>query len=508
MIETIVAIVATPLVTIGVLYWLLSKKFTSSETPSKSVDLGRGASVESATQSKELVLKAQEEAFKIKKEAEEFAQTLRQNNFEEEKAITSKQESINKKLEELESKEQRLMATQRGVSRKLEELDTLRQEQVKKLESVASITKDEARRQILSTLEKSLQDEMGRKVRESEETAKVIASTKAKELLVEAMQHAGTDYVAEYTTSIVKLPDEEMKGRIIGREGRNIRAYEAATGVSVDLDETPGQLRISCFDPVRREVARLSLERLIADGRIQPVKIEEVVAKTQKDIEKIMLEAGQNLCHQFGVYNLPPELTALLGRFKYRFSYGQNMIEHTLEETKMGVYLATELKLDLNVVKLGCLLHDIGKVVTDEEGSHVQLGVDIAKKYHLPEKVVACIAEHHEDRPFSSLESTVCYLADAMSGSRPGARVEDYAAYVKRLTDLEAAALSFEGVEKVFALSAGREVRVIVSPEEINDNQAAKLAHDIAEKIEKEQVYPGTVKVTVVRELRTSEIAK
>ena len=299
-----------------------------------------------------------------------------------------------------------------------------------------------------------------------------------------------------------------MKGRIIGREGRNIRAYETATGVSVDLDETPGQLRISCFDPVRREIARLSLERLIADGRIQPVKIEEVVAKTTKDIEKIMLEAGQNLCHQIGVYNLPPELIALIGRFKYRFSYGQNMIEHTLEETKMGVYMATELKLDVNIVKLGCLLHDIGKVATEEEGSHVQLGVDIARKYHLPEKVVACIAEHHEDVPFSSLESTVCYLADAMSGARPGARVEDYAAYVKRLTDLEAAALSFEGVEKVFALSAGREVRVIVSPEAVNDNQAAKLAHDIAGKIEKEQVYPGTVKVTVIRELRTSEIAK
>jgi len=397
-------------------------------------------------------------------------------------------------------------AESRGLSQ--EDIERLRQDQIKKLESVASLTKDEARRQILSSLEQSLQDELGRKVREAEDAARAKADLKAKEILVEAMQHAGTDYVAEYTTSVVKLPDDEMKGRIIGREGRNIKSYEMATGVSVDMDETPGQLRISCFDPVRREIARVSLEHLIADGRIQPAKIEEIVAKTQKDIEKIIHEAGEDLCHRVGVYNLPVELVNLLGRFKYRFSYGQNMIEHTLEETKMGLFIGTELGLDLNVIRLGCLLHDIGKIVTDEEGSHVQLGVDLAKKHKMPEKVIGCIAEHHEDKPFSSLESVVCYLADAVSGSRPGARVEDYNAYVKRMQDLEAAATVFPGVDKAFAISAGREVRVIVKPDEITDNAAAKLAHDIAQKIEKEQVYPGTVKVTVIRELRTSELAK
>jgi ribonuclease Y len=505
--EVLAALAVTPVLTVGILYWLLSKKFSQptvlNETAKPVV-----VSVDNVPEAKALVLKAQEEAFKIKKEAAEEAQRIRLKIFEEEKTITTRQEAVTKRLEELEAKEQHLITSQRGVSKKLEDIEHLRQEQIKKLETVASLTKDDARRQILTALEKSLQDELGRKIRETEEVAKEKASVRAKEILVEAMQHAGTDYVAEYTTSVVKLPDEEMKGRIIGREGRNIKAYEQATGVSVDLDETPGQLRISCFDPVRREIARLSLEHLIIDGRIQPAKIEEIVAKTRKDVEKIMQEAGADLCNRVGVYNLPAELVALLGHFKYRFSYGQNMIEHTIEETKMGVFLATELKMDVNVVKLGCLLHDIGKVVTNEEGTHIQLGVDIAKKYRLPDKVIACIAEHHEDKPFSSLESVICYLSDAMSGSRPGARIEDYGAYVKRMQDLEGAATTFTGVGKAFAISAGREVRVIVKPEEINDNAAAKLAHDIAQKIEQEQVYPGTVKVTVIRELRTSEIAK
>ncbi|MCX6784229.1 MAG: ribonuclease Y [candidate division WWE3 bacterium] len=507
----IAAMIAAAVLSAVIIYLLLSKKLATKESGQATQPLSApqpSANAPLSVNARDIVLSAQEEAFKVKRNAEEEASKIRQKLFEDEKRISGKQEEITKKLEGLEEKEQNLISSQRGVNKKLEEIERLRQEQITKLESVAGTTREEARRHIISTLESSLTDELGRKIRESEDTFRTESKAKAQQILVEAMQHASTDYVAEYTTSVVKLPDEEMKGRIIGREGRNIKAFEQQTGVNIDLDETPGQLRISCFDPVRREVARLSLERLMADGRIQPAKIEEIVLKTQKEIEKIMLEAGEDLCHRIGVYNLPVELVTALGRFKFRFSYGQNMIEHTLEETKMGVYLATELGLDVNIVKLGCLLHDIGKVVTDEEGSHVGLGVDLARKYKLPEKVIACIAEHHEDKPFSSLESVICYISDAMSGSRPGARVEDYGAYLKRMRDLEGAALSFPGVEKAFAISAGREVRVMVKPEEVNDNGAAKMAHDIASKIEKEQVYPGIVKVTVIRELRSSEVAK
>jgi len=330
---------------------------------------------------------------------------------------------------------------------------------------------------------------------------------KAKEILVEAMRHGATDYVAEYTVSVVKLADEEIKGRIIGKEGRNIRTFELLTGVDVDLDEVK-EIRISCFDPVRREIARVSLERLITDGRIQPAKIEEIVSKTKNDIERLVHEAGQKLSHDVGVFDLPLEIIDLLGRFRYRFSYGQNMIAHTLEETKIGIKLASEVGADVDVVRRACLLHDIGKVITEDEGTHVQLGADLLRRFKFPEKVINAVYEHHEDKPFSSVESVLVYIADAISGARPGARVEDIEAYVKRMKSLEEVALTFKGVKSVFALSAGREVRVVVEPLEVDDASLVKLAHDIAGKIEKEQTYPGQVKVTVVREVRAFGIAK
>ena len=321
------------------------------------------------------------------------------------------------------------------------------------------------------------------------------------------MRHGATDYVAEYTVSVVKIPDEDMKGRIIGKEGRNIRAFETATGIDVDLDEE-GVIRLSSFDPVRRETARVALERLMKDGRVQPGRIEEVVEQVKKEIDRIIFEEGQKLCHAVGVYNLPMPLVALLGRFKFRFSYGQNMIAHTLEETKIGVALAQEIGSDVNVVRLGCLLHDIGKVVTDKEGSHVDLGVEMLKKYGLPQKVVDCVAQHHEDKAFTSLEAVLVYIADAISGGRPGARYENYDEYVKRLSDLEGIAKSKEGVREAFAFQAGRELRVVVAPEKIDDAAATVMAHDIKEEIEKKVTFPGQIKVTVIRELRATEIAK
>ena len=376
--------------------------------------------------------------------------------------------------------------------------------------SVVILTRDEAKTRILQELDKDLTEEKGTRIRQMEEDIKTESDKKARDILVNAMRYADTDYVAEYTVSRVKLPDADVKGRIIGKDGRNIRAFEAATGVDVELgsEEDENEVIISSYDSVRREIARVSLNRLLTDGRIQPAKIEEIVAKTQKDIERLMFEEGERLVHSLKVYTLPRELIEYLGRFRYRFSYGQNLLKHTLEETKLGIKIAHEVGADVNVVKLGCLMHDIGKIVNDKEGSHVDLGVELLEKFNIDKKVIACVAEHHEDKPFSSTESIIVHIADSISGARPGARYEDFAEYVKRMEKLEDAAKSFEGVAKVFAISAGRELRVIVNPENITDNQAANLAHDIAKKIQTEQTYPGTVKVNVVREVRYSEVAK
>ena len=349
--------------------------------------------------------------------------------------------------------------------------------------------------------------EKGARVRQLEEEIKAESEEKAREIVVYAMKQAANDYVVEYSSSKVKLPDEEMKGRIIGKEGRNIRKFEELTGVELDLDSTPGEILISSFDPVRREVARVSLEKLLSDGRIQPARIEEIVSKVTGDVEKMIHKEGDNLCHRLGIYNLPKQLVTELGKFKFRFSYGQNMIEHTLEVTKIGIAIASEVGANLETVKLGCLFHDIGKVL-EGEGSHVQLGVDFLTKLKVKKQIVDCVEQHHEDKPFSSVESVIVHLADHISGSRPSARSEDYESYVKRLKELEDAAYSFDGVEKVYAISAGREVRVFVKPESVDDASTALLAREIARKIELEQTYPGVVKVTVIRETRVSETAK
>ncbi|KKS14301.1 ribonuclease Y [Candidatus Daviesbacteria bacterium RIFOXYD1_FULL_41_10] len=408
----------------------------------------------------------------------------------------------------LEERERMLAEKQQLIEEKLESLEKIRKDLISKLEKSSKMSSDEAQKILLENVEKDLASEISKKVREAEEQIKLQADEKSKGILAEAMLHGATDYIAEFTTSQVKLPDEEMKGRIIGKEGRNVRAFEAATGVDVLMDETPGVLIISSFDPVRREIAKKSLEKLMADGRIQPERIEEIVKRTADEIEKIMFATGEDLCHQVGVYNLPRELVALLGRFKYRYSYGQNMIQHTLEETRIGIALATQLGANVNIVRLGCLLHDIGKVADmDDEGTHVEKGVALAKKYELSKEVVNCIAQHHEDEPFSSTESILCYIADAISGARPGARREDVEDYIKRIEDIEKIATSFEGVEKAYALSAGREVRVIVYPEKISDDELPKLTHDIASRIGKEVMVPGQVKVTTIREVRATDFA-
>lgn len=377
-------------------------------------------------------------------------------------------------------------------------------EYLKKLSSVAHMTVDEAKKQLLAEVQQDLTSEIAKKIRAAEERIKEDAAEKAKEILVDAMKHGATSYVAEYTVSAVHLPDEDVKGRIIGAGGRNIRTFEKEAGVEIEIDET-NEIRISSFDSVRREIARRALETLIKDTRIQPSRIEEIIRQTRAQMEEILLEEGKRIVHDCGVFNLPLDLVRLIGRYKFRTSYGQNLGIHTIEETKIGVTIAAEIEVDADIVRLGCLLHDIGKVVTEEEGTHIELGVNVLKKYGLPKEVIDCVAQHHEDKPFSSFESTIVWIADAISGSRPGARYEPHEEYIKRMTKIEEIASSFPGVETVYAFQAGRDVRVIVKPEEVDDDKLTVLAHDIAGRLEKEAEYAGQIKVTAIREVRASE---
>lgn len=452
----------------------------------------------------DIILKAQAEAKEVVVEAKDEALRIRETVQRETGLL--KQE-VERRLGAVDEREKQLNTKAQELIKKDEEIDSIKKEQLQKLERVASLSKDQARELILSAWEEKLKEDIAKVITESEEKAKEEAETRSKEIIVDAMRHGATNYVAEYTVSTVKVKDEEMKGRIIGKEGRNIRTFEQVTGVDVDLDEE-GVIRLSSFDSVRREIAKVALERLMADGRIQPVRIEELVNETKRDIEKIMYQEGEKLAHMVGVYNLPRDLTALLGRFKYRFSYGQNMIAHTLEETKIGISLAHEIKADANVVRLGCLFHDIGKVITDEEGTHVELGVDALKKYGMPQSVIDCVAQHHEDTPFTSTESVLVYIADAISGARPGARYEDIEEYIKRLSTLEEIAKSNRGVKDAYAYQAGRELRIIVEPKEIDDASCIVLAKKVTEEIEKKLTYPGHINVTVIRESRFTEIAK
>jgi len=381
--------------------------------------------------------------------------------------------------------------------------EKLHEELVSKLEKASGLSRDEAKKLLLEEVQRDLTAEIARRIRNAEERIKVEAHEKAKEILVDAMKHGATGYVAEYTISTVTVQNEEEKGRIIGREGRNIRAFERAAKVEIELDET-NEIRLSSFDSVRREIARRSLEILLKDKRIQPSRIEEVVVQVTASMDAVLLEEGKKIAEEVGEYNLPVDLLKMLGKFKFRTSYGQNLGLHTIEETKIGMAIARELGADVDAVRLGGLMHDIGKVATDDEGTHIQKGVEIAKRFGLPKKVVAIIAEHHEDKPFSSLESVVVWAADAISGSRPGARYEPHENYIKRMGKIEEIAGSFPGVNESVAFQAGRDLRVVVNPDEISDDRLTILAHDIAARLEKEAEYAGQIKVTVIRETRAS----
>jgi len=378
---------------------------------------------------------------------------------------------------------------------------------LKKLSSVAKMTVDEAKKELLDQVQRDLTSEIAKKIRSAEEKIKLEANEKAKAILADAMKHGATSYVAEYTVSSVTVPSEEVKGRIIGAEGRNIRAFEKEYLDEVVIDET-NEIRLSSFDSIRREIAKRALEVLIKDTRIQPSRIEEVIRQTKSKMEDVLMEEGKKIAEECGVYNLPIEIVKVIGRYRFRTSYGQKLGIHTIEETKIGIAIAEEIEADINTVRLGCLLHDIGKVVTDEEGNHVTAGVITLKKYGMPKEVVAAVAEHHEDRPFSSIESMIVWIADAISGSRPGARYEPHEGYVARMEKIEKIVNSFSGVEIGYAFQAGRDVRVIVKPEEVDDDQLTILVHDIAKRLEKEAEYAGQVKVTAIREVRATASTK
>lgn len=436
-----------------------------------------------------------------------FGSSFTNSNTPQPTPITVSSETELAKREGILEERERLFGEKvEALEKKADQLESLRKDLVSKLEKASKMTPDEAKEVLLQNIEKDLAGEISKKVKESEDEIKMQSDEKAKEILADAMMGAFYDYISEFTTSKVHLEDEDMKGKIIGKEGRNIRAFEQATGVDVLMDdEDPNSLTISCFDSVRREIAKVSLERLIADGRIQPQRIEEIVAKTTEDIEKIICQAGEKLCYDAGVFNLPREVICMLGRFKYRFSFGQSLVQHSLELVRIGTELARQIGADVNVVRLGCLLHDIGKVVPDgDEGTHVEKGVQFAKLHGIPDAVVTCIAEHHSTN-HSTVEAILVAIADAISGGRPGARHENVQDYIKRLADIERIAVSFDGVEKAFAVQAGREVRVIVMPDRVTDDELPKLVHDIGETIQKEVMVPGAVKITAIRETRATE---
>jgi ribonuclease Y len=462
---------------------------------------------ESRAKAREIVVEAKAEALAIRSKAEQETRELSRQLDEQQRKLEFKLDKLDERLSQMDQKEVTLDQERTRIDDLKKNLSKQKDDLIKKLEDVSGLTRDEAKQLLMDQLDKTLTREKARLIKQKEEEAVAEAEEKVKDILIDSMKHGATDYVPEYTVSVVALPSEDAKGKIIGKSGRNINAFERATGVDVDLDMSPTEVRLSCFDPVRREIARISLERLVKDGRIQPSRIEEVVARVKTEIDKITFEAGKALCHELGIYNLPVDLMKLIGKFKYRFSYGQNLIAHTLEETRIGIKLASELKIDVNTVKLGCLLHDIGKVSEEAEGSHVELGIKIAKRFNIPQAVIDCIAQHHEDEAFSGPEQMVVYIADAISGARPGARYENYDEYVKRLQQLEEIATKYTEVDHAYAIQAGREVRVLLKPQQSKDDDVQVLSIKIRDEIKNTMTYPGTVTVTVIRETRNQEVA-
>ena len=508
-VEIIIAILAVLAAAgIGVATWLTLKSRNDAAQAQIAGESAKGIITQAEEESKKVLLAAQEEASKLRNETESDLKDQRQEFHRMESRHLQREEQLERKVETQEERERELASLEAEADRDRIEAEELKAEQSKALEQVAGLSVDEAREQVVRRGEEEAVHDLAKRYYELEKQYKEKANVNARKIITVAINRLATDVVSEVTTSKVSLPNDEMKGRLIGREGRNIRTLEGLTGVDVIIDDTPEAVTVSCFDPVRREVARLALEKLVSDGRIQPARIEEMVNRAQEEIDQTILKAGEQATFDAGVSGLDSELIRLLGQLKYRYSYGENVLQHSIEVSLLSGMLAAEAGANVQVAKMGGLLHDIGKAVTHEvSGPHAEIGAEIARKHGINHSSYRSILEHHSD-DHETVESFLVATADAISASRPGARRESLELYVKRLKELEEVATSFNGVERVFAIQAGREVRVMVKPDDLNDTEAAALARNIAKKVEEDLVFPGQIKVTVIRETRNVEYAK
>jgi ribonuclease Y len=495
----------------GIGYWVrknvAESKIATAEEAAKKIlqdaeKVGEG-------KKKEALVEAKEEIHRLRNELDREVKERRSELQRLERRLVQKEENLDRKIDSLEKKEEVLSRKEAEVDKSQEKINDLYAKQQAELERLSGLTSDQARQLLLASVEEEIKHETAIMIKDLEQQAKEEADKKAREIISLAIQRCAADHVAETTVSVVALPNDEMKGRIIGREGRNIRTLETLTGIDLIIDDTPEAVILSGFDPVRREVARIALEKLIVDGRIHPARIEEMVEKAQKEVEQKIKEAGEQATFETGVHGLHPEIIRLLGRLKYRTSYGQNVLKHSIEVSHLAGIMAAELGVDVMLAKRAGLLHDIGKAVDHEvEGPHVTIGGDLAKKYRESAEVINAIVAHHGDEEPRTVQAVLVAAADAVSAARPGARRESLESYLKRLTRLEAIAESFEGVEKTYAIQAGREIRIIVKPEKIDDATSVLMAREIVKKIESELEYPGQIKVTVIRETRAVDYAK
>ena len=514
--QIMVPIMIIVMIVVAIITWFAARNYERKQYDSKvgsaeekSREIIDEALKTAETKKREALLEAKEESLKTKNELEKETKERRAELQRYEKRVLSKEENVEKKADALEKKEADLVRRENILSKRTAEVEAQYEQGIQELERISGLTSEQAKEYLLKSVEEDVKHDTAKLIKELENKAKEEADKKARDLVVTAIQRCAADHVAETTVSVVQLPNDEMKGRIIGREGRNIRTLETLTGVELIIDDTPEAVVLSGFDPIRREVARIALERLIVDGRIHPARIEEMVEKAQKEVENNMREEGEAACLEVGIHGIHPELVKLLGKMKFRISYGQNALKHSIEVAQLSGLLASELGVDVRLAKRAGLLHDIGKSVDhDMEGTHVQLGADLCKKYKESATVLNAVESHHGDVEPTSLISCIVQAADTISAARPGARRETLETYTNRLKQLEDITNSFKGVDKSFAIQAGREVRIMVVPEQISDDDMILLARDVSKRIEDELEYPGQIKVNVIRESRVTDYAK
>ena len=514
--QIMVPIMIIVMIVVAIITWFAARNYERKQYDSKegsaeekSREIIDEALKTAETKKREALLEAKEESLKTKNELEKETKERRAELQRYEKRVLSKEENVEKKADALEKKEADLVRRENILSKRTAEVEAQYEQGIQELERISGLTSEQAKEYLLKSVEEDVKHDTAKLIKELENKAKEEADKKARDLVVTAIQRCAADHVAETTVSVVQLPNDEMKGRIIGREGRNIRTLETLTGVELIIDDTPEAVVLSGFDPIRREVARIALERLIVDGRIHPARIEEMVEKAQKEVENNMREEGEAACLEVGIHGIHPELVKLLGKMKFRTSYGQNALKHSIEVAQLSGLLASELGVDVRLAKRAGLLHDIGKSVDhDMEGTHVQLGADLCKKYKESATVLNAVESHHGDVEPTSLISCIVQAADTISAARPGARRETLETYTNRLKQLEDITNSFKGVDKSFAIQAGREVRIMVVPEQISDDDMILLARDVSKRIEDELEYPGQIKVNVIRESRVTDYAK